>query len=1625
MNINDFQNLSREDQFAEAGRISGLQPAVFDGIWRTESGRGNAMLSPAGAEGHFGLMPKTRKTMEGRFGQPIDPMNFGQSLFTSAHLMKENMGRFKNVPDSLRAYNGGWTPSTWGNPETSAYAGKVLGDDTSVDANYSLVNSKPEERAAMQPSQLARSSAIDLWDMPYGRSLKGAKAAKPDKVASALSGVAAAISAPVQPPTAVVFGMSTDDAAMTTFKVDKDKKDTSLLDMTRAAAYSEPFNVFARYAIRDEEPVDPTFVPPEDVMKGKTDAEQSELRSATSKKQLDRMMLEMDYSKEQDSITFKNGTAWGIGATLIAELPMAILSGVGVTATLGKLGLGAMQAARAGHYGKALGLATLDGIIGNVGVTALMDSVGERQGATAYAMGVAGGMLNPLLMGRSIGTAVTRAAEKQTASRILAEAVLKEEGLMAKATERLGAGADPADLRRMMDEIEQEGVKADITSHKSAIPEERKMNVGEVEEVAVAPKAEAPAPVSAMSPEDDLSQLITKLKDSYGEKIKTPFEDAGYQDRQAMSARNSEGGEQTIRNLSGLGWKEVDAMPKGFNVTPSLEARMGSDLQAKNAVGIMRALFDEYMPKGQRLVINDGAVVGPNNAGTKATGGAMSLGSDHFITIDFDDMKGGARGWTNHVAMHELGHIVFQANAPLVPKEVIASLDGEWARMAENISKGKLSARADRLAVTNPGRFSDQPMKSTAYALSRTEFAAEQFVSHLQNRLLAGEFGKLNKTVIGQVLDGVKAVFNYAMGLLERGLVKPGKEFDKFFSGILKGSFAKKVQADEFLEPGLKLPTMDDVAASADIPDALAKDVRDFMMDPVALRHGLDRMPMGTPAERAEAKQVLALYKKAEAPEYVVDEKRLSWILSKVDALNPTSNTMLRSKNPVVRMAALELLENGGGAGGRRSTASIAKWMNERSIVGNTIVDLDQNFRTWFKTQPGASHLKEATGGAERSRFSRLVAEEIEQRRFPADQYRDMGDNVRKAADSVEGAFERARTMQVDAKTSGWGALPDDSRGYMPHRIKSTTYRNLTLAQKRGLHGELTDQFITGSEFDPTFADQLASRYLDRVEHRALGGFDAPMGIHQVGASDVVKEALEQMNMSRPEIDAAMKRYAAGGANHTKKRLSLDLRKEIPLDDGTSFRLMDLYDTDMLSLVRGQSQRVSGEVALARHGVMGKPGLAIMRRAMGYGGNGEQAVVKEIDSFDQISAEFLGGPFGASNKNVDRAMQLNSVMSLGGMGFNQLGEQINVGMTLGVKAALQNVTGFGRLRAEILAMAKGKTVDNGLLNSIETMGGAEFGTDAYKMVFPLDNPDLFANSLGGDSLHAGDRLLRGAGHLQSKLSLWRTINSVQVRGVAEQIVMKASRALKDGVNDYHLRDMGMTDELLARLKADMPNIAKYEGGKLVKFDITQATDKEAAHAFIQGVHRGASQIIQGNFIGESGKYIHSSWLRMLTQFRSFSLTAIDKQFNRQLANRGPMGAAFMTMGAMGLAAPIYMARTYAASVGRADQAEYLEQRMSFGAVARATTNYIATAGLGGDFLDAFTAITGTGEVTGGRSGTNSQLIGNLVAPVLGKADKLWGAVQNTKDGTDVHGLLRELPLARLPWFIPAINAMGN
>lgn len=106
--------------YQAAGQYWNVDPQLLQSVHGVEDPTGNpTAVSGAGAIGHMQIMPTTAKALG------IDPTDPTQSIFGAARVLSENLDHFGNVPDALRAYNGGWDPAKWSNAETTAYPGKV------------------------------------------------------------------------------------------------------------------------------------------------------------------------------------------------------------------------------------------------------------------------------------------------------------------------------------------------------------------------------------------------------------------------------------------------------------------------------------------------------------------------------------------------------------------------------------------------------------------------------------------------------------------------------------------------------------------------------------------------------------------------------------------------------------------------------------------------------------------------------------------------------------------------------------------------------------------------------------------------------------------------------------------------------------------------------------------------------------------------------------------------------------------------------------------------------------------------------------------------------------------------------------------------------------------------------------------------------------------------------------------------------------------------------------------------------------------------------------------------------------------------------------------------------------
>lgn len=114
----------RQDVSA-AEREIGAPPGLMWAQMEQESGFDPNAVSPAGAMGLAQVMPGTLASLERRLGRKLNPYDPKDAVLIQKEVMRENYDRFGSWDDALRAYNGGWNKSRWGNRETSSYVPSI------------------------------------------------------------------------------------------------------------------------------------------------------------------------------------------------------------------------------------------------------------------------------------------------------------------------------------------------------------------------------------------------------------------------------------------------------------------------------------------------------------------------------------------------------------------------------------------------------------------------------------------------------------------------------------------------------------------------------------------------------------------------------------------------------------------------------------------------------------------------------------------------------------------------------------------------------------------------------------------------------------------------------------------------------------------------------------------------------------------------------------------------------------------------------------------------------------------------------------------------------------------------------------------------------------------------------------------------------------------------------------------------------------------------------------------------------------------------------------------------------------------------------------------------------------
>jgi len=204
--------MSFEKLLDQAGRVYNVDPALLRAQMMAESGGNPNAVSNQNAQGAMQIIPSTQKALG-----VTDPYDPAQSINGAAKLMAENLDRYGNVADAVRAYHGGTDQANWG-PKTQAYAQKVLN-------SYGGAAPQPQGNQQMRTAQQPQDDLANDFAMP---SAKAAPVSAPAQAPAMMGGIpqAQAQQAPAddlandfmmpsaKAPTAAVAPQSPQQAAM-------------------------------------------------------------------------------------------------------------------------------------------------------------------------------------------------------------------------------------------------------------------------------------------------------------------------------------------------------------------------------------------------------------------------------------------------------------------------------------------------------------------------------------------------------------------------------------------------------------------------------------------------------------------------------------------------------------------------------------------------------------------------------------------------------------------------------------------------------------------------------------------------------------------------------------------------------------------------------------------------------------------------------------------------------------------------------------------------------------------------------------------------------------------------------------------------------------------------------------------------------------------------------------------------------------------------------------------------------------------------------------------------------------------------------------------------------------------
>lgn len=660
------------------------------------------------------------------------------------------------------------------------------------------------------------------------------------------------------------------------------------------------------------------------------------------------------------------------------------------------------------------------------------------------------------------------------------------------------------------------------------------------------------------------------------------------------------------------------------------------------------------------------------------------------------------------------------------------------------------------------------------------------------------------------------------------------------------------------------------------------------------------------------------------------------------------------SQDAGVRGLGARLFESPQGLGMQKASASLMQNTNLNRLKSADMNRFNDGFDLWLKENninPVAGH----TNSHYVQQYNEKVWEAV---RIGMDE--STPKSIRMAAEGQQSMYREALALRQRSGEAGFEKVKADNK-YMPDIFDSMkARRQFDMHDKEDIIELFSRAYQNGARKIPKeVADEIARAQVNRVADATLTGrlsFERAMS----GQTKAEYEAImRKAGFSDEEIEKMVealdnKETRDNISNRAKMSLGLDVTQEY-----NGIRMRDFMNTNVEELTDNYMKEAAGGAALARQGFSTYQAALnaidlVERNARNAAKDSKAglAIDEEVRQMREGLRLIMGksidaDPQALSTKMMRRGRDITGVLRLGQMGFAQLGELANFMGEFGVAATTIALGKQFRFTSKALRSGDGFFRDKNLAE-VERMVGY-IGEDNW-LTTKGARPDEFGDvtTVRGMLAHF-DQSMNSIRRAQTNLSLFRMAQGSLERMTNRQIALSFIDHLegKKAIPQKKLEELGLTQEFMNNLQKHYD--AHSKGSGLLGFDtMPYAMGETLANA----IRRKSGLIIQRNFIGDEGIWMNKALGKTFAQLKSFSLVSGEKQFGRGIRH-DKIGLAKKTAFGFALGSMVYAAKAYVNSIGREDQDEYLEEKLSpkglaFGAMGVMSTTAVFS--LGGDFL---------------------------------------------------------------------------